>query len=221
MNIFPLLIKDIQELLVKLLNRGGEMEMGINRVPLFYNAIQKYGWENFQHNILFENLTAEEAMVKEKELIQKYKTFDKNYGYNILLGGELGSSKINPNDVYSLWDKGLTIAEISKELNFNRNTIAGYIKKHYNLSPQELFKIGNARYKEEISKEKEKVILSLWQNENLTQQDIHNITGYNIKTIRNVLEKNGINEKMRRSRFATINNKKRITSMQKDWRTVN
>jgi predicted transcriptional regulator len=81
----------------------------------------------------------------------------------------LGSSKINPNDIYLLWDKGLTVTEISKELNFNRNTIANYIKKHYNLSPQELFKIGNTRYKGEIGKEKEKVILSLWQNENLTQ----------------------------------------------------
>lgn len=181
---------------------------GYKQSTAFYNAIQKYGWENFQHNILFENLTAEEAIEKEKELIQKYKTFDKNYGYNILSGGELGSSKINSNDIYSLWDKGLTVAEISKELNFNRNTIANYIKKHYNLSPQELFKIGNERYKEKISKEKEKVILSLWQNEDLTQQDIHNITRYNIKTIRNILEKNGINEKMRRSRSATINNKK-------------
>lgn len=182
---------------------------GYKENPAFYNAIQKYGWENFQHNILFENLTAEEAAEKEKELIQKYMTLDKNYGYNILSGGELGSSKINPDDIYSLWGKGLTVTEISKKLNFNRNTIASYIKKHYKLSPQELFKIGNTRYKEEINKEKEKVVLSLWEDKNLTQQDICNITGYNIKTIRNILERNGINEKMRRSRSATINNKRR------------
>lgn len=186
---------------------------GYKQSTAFYNAIQKYGWENFQHNILFENLTAEEAVKKERELIQKYKTTDKNYGYNILSGGELGSTKINPNDIYFLWDKGLTIAEISKELNFNRNTIANYIKKHYNLSSQQLFKIGNIRCREEINKEREKMVLSLWQNENLTQQDIHNITGYNIKTIRNILEKNGINEKMRRSRSATISNKKRKQSI--------
>lgn len=57
----------------------------------FYNAIKKYGWDNFEHNILFNNLTEEEAKQKEKELIAKYHTcvFDKNKnGYNLTYGGE-------------------------------------------------------------------------------------------------------------------------------------
>ena len=41
--------------------------------PKFYSAIQKYGWDNFEHNILFTNLTKEQACLKEQEFIKKYK----------------------------------------------------------------------------------------------------------------------------------------------------
>ena len=51
----------------------------------FYRAIQKYGWDNFDHIILFTNLTEQEASEKEKELIQFYDSY-KN-GYNADLGG--------------------------------------------------------------------------------------------------------------------------------------
>lgn len=53
----------------------------------FYNAIQKYGWDNFNHIILYTNLTKKEAEDKEIELISKYKTNNKKYGYNICSGG--------------------------------------------------------------------------------------------------------------------------------------
>lgn len=53
----------------------------------FYNAIQKYGWDNFEHIILFSNLTLEEANQKEKELINQYHSTEDEYGYNITNGG--------------------------------------------------------------------------------------------------------------------------------------
>ena len=53
----------------------------------FANAIQKYGWDNFKHEILFENLSKEEAEQKEIELIDYYKSTNKDCGYNIQSGG--------------------------------------------------------------------------------------------------------------------------------------
>ena len=40
----------------------------------FIKAIRKYGWNNFEHIILYEKLTLFEAEQKEIELIAKYKS---------------------------------------------------------------------------------------------------------------------------------------------------
>ena len=58
------------------------------RTQPFYHAIQEYGWDGFEHLILYENLTYEEACEIEKELISEYDTNDRNYGYNVSKGGE-------------------------------------------------------------------------------------------------------------------------------------
>ena len=53
----------------------------------FSAAICKYGWDNFIHEIVTENLTEEEAIRKETELIAKYDSTNKKHGYNVSLGG--------------------------------------------------------------------------------------------------------------------------------------
>lgn len=53
----------------------------------FYLAILKYGWDNFEHEILFNCLTLEEANKLEKELIEEYNSTDRKYGYNLRDGG--------------------------------------------------------------------------------------------------------------------------------------
>lgn len=51
------------------------------------NAIKKYGWNNIEHKILFENLTKEQAEQKEINLIAYYNSNNREFGYNIESGG--------------------------------------------------------------------------------------------------------------------------------------
>lgn len=55
--------------------------------PYFWNAIRRHGWNNIEHEILYVNLTKEEAEQKEIELIAYYKSDIREYGYNIDHGG--------------------------------------------------------------------------------------------------------------------------------------
>lgn len=53
----------------------------------FYNAIKKYGWDNFSHEVLFTSLTQDEAERIEKELVREYRCTDIRKGYNVAEGG--------------------------------------------------------------------------------------------------------------------------------------
>ena len=66
--------------------RNGE---GYKSSPHFYSAIQKYGWDNFEHNILFVELTKEQACLKEQELIKEFNSMNREYGYNSTSGGDM------------------------------------------------------------------------------------------------------------------------------------
>ena len=59
-----------------------------NKTNYFWNAIHKYGWNNFDHIILEENLTHKETNEKERYYIAFYKSNNPNYGYNLTLGGD-------------------------------------------------------------------------------------------------------------------------------------
>ena len=60
---------------------------GYNQQRRFYSAIKCYGWNGFEHDILFNGLTKEQAEAKEEELIRFYHSNEEQYGYNIENGG--------------------------------------------------------------------------------------------------------------------------------------
>ena len=55
---------------------------------MFYRAIQKYGWNNIKHEVLFEGLEEKQAKLMEISLIHYYKSNNPEFGYNISAGGE-------------------------------------------------------------------------------------------------------------------------------------
>lgn len=71
--------------------RWGANGNNYKSTPHFYAAIQKYGWDSFEHNILYQDLTKEEACAIEKALIFRYQTQNRNFGYNILEGGQVST----------------------------------------------------------------------------------------------------------------------------------
>lgn len=115
--------------------------------PAFAHAILKYGWENFTHKILLENLTLLEANKKEKEFIKEYETQNPKKGYNIQSGGSV------QKDYKSYKIK------MSERMKGENNPMYGR-----ELTPEERYERGNARrgkpwtedVKEKISKSNKK-----------------------------------------------------------------
>ena len=63
---------------------------GYKDCSYFYNAIQKYGWDNFEHIIWMSSLTKNDAYKIEKLLIALFDTTNHASGYNLSIGGQLG-----------------------------------------------------------------------------------------------------------------------------------
>ncbi len=93
---------------------------------VFYNAIQKYGWDNFEHIILFENKTKEEAEELEILFIKTLMSNNCAYGYNVSNGGN-STGKISE-------DTKVKISKANKGRKCSKETIEKY-KERWNKYP--------------------------------------------------------------------------------------
>lgn len=104
----------------------------------FWNAIQRYGWNNIKHEIICEGLTQEQAENMERDLIFRYKSYDKDFGYNKALGGHALSeesrkkiSKTRKERGYTSWNCGKHLSEETKQKIRESNT-----GRHYTMSKE-------------------------------------------------------------------------------------
>jgi len=66
-----------------------------NNCNYFYNALRKYGLENFEWEVLFQSEIQKDLDEKEKFFIKKYKSNRNEFGYNLQEGGRGGK----PNEI--------------------------------------------------------------------------------------------------------------------------
>lgn len=109
---------------------------GYKDCPYFYNAIQKYGWDNFEHIIWANKLTIEEANKMEELLIALYNTTNSKYGYNIKCGGN--------NHTFS--------EEVKQKMSKNHADFSGenhplYGKHHSDETRRKMSEVKKERYK--------------------------------------------------------------------------
>lgn len=78
-------------------NRRWQNGKGYRQNKHFYSAILKYGWDNFDHEIVCTNLSSNEAFEMEKLLIRFYNSADRRFGYNQSTGGESGACGVHPS----------------------------------------------------------------------------------------------------------------------------
>lgn len=107
---------------------------GYYKQSYFYNAIEKYGFNSFVHEILYSDLTKDEAEQKEIELIAKYQSNNREFGYNIANGGncigtvsEETKRKISKANMGNQYGKGHILSDehkrkISEAMKGNQHT---------------------------------------------------------------------------------------------------
>ena len=117
-----------------LLERSKLDGSGYKKSVGFYNAIQKYGFDNFKKEILKDNLTSNEADYWEKYYIRKYNAMDKNYGCNCREGGSHGLWSDDIKRKISESHKGKHLTEDHKN-NLAKSSIGkkkNFTKQHKN-----------------------------------------------------------------------------------------
>jgi len=98
--------------------------------PRFWSAIVAYGWDNFTHEILLTCENLNEINQKEKEYIQKYKTLDPNFGYNLAEGGTGGNVWIGKTkEEKEKYKKERQIETLSRGLDWHKKLSESQLKR--------------------------------------------------------------------------------------------
>ena len=101
-------------------------------------AINKHGWDNIIKEVLFNNLSYDEASQKEKELIKLYKSDQREFGYNIDHGGISNNREVSDETRKKLSDINIGVnkgfkSPIAKKV-FQYDIQGNFIKTWYSVA---------------------------------------------------------------------------------------
>lgn len=100
--------------------------------PLLNNAIKKYGKENFECELLDIVYSQKEANIKEKLWIKVLKTYTKENGYNLSMGGAIGNFNKETLEKMSNMQKGeLNSFFNKKHTEEAKEKMSKWKKEHY------------------------------------------------------------------------------------------
>lgn len=145
-----------------------------------YNAMNKYGAENFYVETLEENIPLEELNEKEIEYIAQYDSYVN--GYNSTSGGDgrIINKLNNEEELLSLAQSGVSAEELAKKFNVHTATIHRTLHKlgfYYHVNQEEIIQL---------------------YNDGLSNQEIADKLGCHKYTVIRALKKHGISRRNQR-----------------------
>lgn len=125
-------------------DRWGSNGVNYKECTYFYSAIEKYGWDGFNHNILYSNLSKDDACKIEMQLIESQQLQNREYGYNLKEGGTVAKM---PKEICE---------KISKAMIGNKNNLGRIFNEETRrkISENQKGKIFTEEHKRRISEAK-------------------------------------------------------------------
>jgi len=169
--------------------KGHYKKIKQNSKTYFHNAIRKYNIENFIWEIIDLACNKEELNLKEKYYIEYFKSFNKEFGYNMTLGGEGGVPTKETREKISKAEKGQPSPNKGKPMSIEQKKLLSLV--HMGMHSGEKHPLfGTKAKKETIEKKKHTVKI---RKENLGEDYLYpnsKLSKLQVKTIKYLLHYN-------------------------------
>ena len=182
----------------------------------FSNAIDKYGWDNFKHEVLVDGLSKEQAELVEQQLICYWDLTNRENGYNINHGGHIiGTHSKETREKMSKAKKGKYLGENNP--NYGKHLSENQKRK---LSDARKGKYGGKNHpmygKKHTEESKKKMSISHRNLSEATRQKMSEAAKLHVGALNHFYGKHHSDEAKQKMSKAKDNVKRRVVAIDKD-----